>query len=112
MKIKEKIMNEKLNYKGEKKEISKFLQEVKKRDEDDDLGNKKNKKYQILSEKNMHLTKKIQSIEDHHQTLKNKYTSKVVEKHMKQDENLDKIRKLEEMESQLIERLKHTHINQ
>lgn len=45
--------------KEEKHETSKILQEIKTKSSDDDMTIKKSKKFHILYEKNMHLTKKI-----------------------------------------------------
>ena len=70
---------------------------------------KKQKKYEILQVKNEHLSKKINHLENHHQTLKHGYGSKLMDKKLTSEEAQDKIRKLEDVEMALIDRLKNTH---
>jgi hypothetical protein len=52
--------------KDDKHELSKILEEKKYKDKEDDMSVKKTKKYELLFEKNLNLTKKIKSIENHH----------------------------------------------
>ncbi len=79
---------------------------------DDDMSSKKNKKYQILQTKNLHLTKKIKHLEDHHSSLTQNYGQKIADKQISAEEASERIRKLEDVESALIDRLKHTHNKQ
>lgn len=51
-------------------------------------------------------------MEDHHHTLKHGYGSKLVDKNMQHDENVNKLKKLEKIELVLTEKLKHTHSRQ
>jgi hypothetical protein len=44
--------------------------------------------------------------------VKKHYGSKLVEKTLKLDDNVDKIKKLEQLESLLLDRLKQTHSRQ
>lgn len=41
------------------------------------------------------LSKKIEQLEDHHHVVKKNYGSKLVDKTLKLDDNVDKIKKLE-----------------
>ena len=47
-----------------------IIVEQKSKFNDDDLNFKKQKKYEILQNKNVHLSKKINHLENHHSTLK------------------------------------------
>lgn len=70
---------------------------------------KKSKKFQILQTKNIHLTKKIKHLEDHHLTLASHYGQKIAEKHVNTEEANDSIKRLEQIENALLDRLKNTH---
>ena len=89
--------------------VSRVLEEKKLRDRDEDISIKKSKKFHILYDKNQSLSRKIKQLEDHHQTLKRGYGDKLIDKHFKHDDNVDKIKKLEQLESMLLDKLKQTH---
>ncbi len=89
--------------------MSKVLEEKRSRDREDDINLKKSKKFHLLYEKNLHLTKKIKVLEDHHVNLKQGYSSRLVDKNMASEENKDRIKKLEQLEGLLIDKLKFTH---
>ena len=76
---------------------------------DDDMSLKKSKKFQILQTKNIYLSKKIKHLEDHHHTLTSNYGQKIAEKHINTEEANDRIKRLEQIENALLDRLKNTH---
>ncbi len=86
-----------------------MLEEKRSRDREDDINIKKSKKFHMLYEKNQHLTKKIKVLEDHHVNLKQGYSSRLVEKNIVNEENNDRIKKLTQLETLLIDKLKYTH---
>ncbi len=56
---------------------------------------KKQKKHEILQNKNVHLTQKINHLETHHHTLKQNYSTRLMEKQFNAEDANDKIKKLE-----------------
>ena len=89
--------------------ISKVLEEKRSRDREDDINLKKSKKFHVLYEKNQNLTKKIKVLEEHHVNLKQGYSSRLVDKNITSEENKDRIKKLEQLEGLLLDKLKYTH---
>ncbi len=78
----------------------------------DDHSIKKTKKLEILHQKNDHISKKINMLENHNQQLKQNYSSRMIEKYLTTEQVSDKVRQLEQFEMSLIERLKNTHSKQ
>ena len=109
---KESIIRERIQNKEIKQVISKVLEEKRSRDREDDINFKKSRKFHLLYEKNQNLTKKIKVLEDHHLNLKQGYSSRLLHKNISSDENKDRIKKLEQLEGLLIDKLKQTHSRQ
>ena len=70
---------------------------------------KKSKKLEIIQQKNDHISKKLNSVESRNSMLKQNYSSRLLDKLMTAEEINDKVRKLEDYEMNMIERLKNTH---
>jgi hypothetical protein len=56
---------------------------------------KKQRKYEMLQVKNDHLSRKINTLENHHRNLKDTYGNKILDKQITAEEAQEKIRKLE-----------------
>ena len=55
------------------------------------------------------LSKKIMQLEDHHINLKQGYSSRLVHKQVANESNQERIKKLEQLEGLLLDKLKFTH---
>ncbi len=104
-----KIMRERTHNKEIKQIVSKVLEEKRSRDREEDINQKKSKKFHLLYEKNQVLSKKITQLEDHHINLKQGYSSRLVEKQVVNEGNKERIKKLEQLEGLLLDKLKFTH---
>lgn len=62
--------------------VRQVLDEQKERQVLDDHSHKKTKKLEILHQKNEHLSKKINSLENHNQQLKQNYSSRLIDKQL------------------------------
>lgn len=55
------------------------------------------------------MSKKLEETSQYNKQLKVNYGHKFIAKIVKEDQGTDRIKKLEQVETQLLDRLKHTH---
>ena len=108
----EKTMKEKLQNKEMANVVKRVLIEKRQRDIEEDLSLKRSRKYHLLYDKNESLSRKIKTLEEHQSRAKQTYGDRILDKCSLHEDNVEKIRQLEELESMLVDKLKQTHSRQ
>lgn len=103
------LYNKNHSYRNDQKHIANLLDDQHKKEMDEDYTIKKHMKLKRLYEKNMQMNHKTISSEKYRNDLRNNYGNYLTQKHMQTEDYNDRVKKLEQFEMALIDRLRATH---